>query len=310
MHIRTKKYIIFSAILAVLLIGAQFGIDQCYNRIAKNKINKLLEHKIDTDIAIFGSSVANSHFIPAIIDSVTGHESYNFGFHGLFCVQYNALIHEFLQYTKECKYMVIGCDIDNLDKNELITRPDLFYSHLHNPWVYHSLVQIEPAKIKRAAYLPGYKLTLLNKLFYNELFVSIKKSDFIDVQKGFAPGGPSWNTDKKADSFAARYNADIYNEFDATLQKVSDKGIKVILVLTPIYKQALDKITNIDFIRARYTALADNKSIFFIDYTKDSICNEKKLFTNYTHLNPDGAKVISQKISSDLNRLMNIEPTR
>jgi len=49
-------------------------------------------------------------------------------------------------------------------------------------------------------------------------------------------------------------------------------------------------------------ALTSN-NVFFLDYTKDSICANEEYFTNYSHLNGKGAVIFSQTVSHDINKL-------
>ena len=103
-------------------------------------------------------------FDPAIIKNVTGLTSYNMGWPGMFFIQYEGLLNEYMDYEKKCKCIVIACDFDNLGRNKLITRPDLFWAYIWNNNVYSSLNNIDYKETFHARYLPGYKLTLLNKL--------------------------------------------------------------------------------------------------------------------------------------------------
>jgi lysophospholipase L1-like esterase len=51
---------------------------------------------------------------------------------------------------------------------------------------------------------------------------------------------------------------------------------------------------------ALYRKYADDYQIPFFDYSNDSLCLNKELFYNTTHLNKKGADLFSKKLASDL----------
>jgi hypothetical protein len=97
-----------------------------------------MRHELDPDIMLFGPSTVIKHYSPNIIRRNTGFSVYNMGYDGMFSLQSSGLIHEFLSYTKNCKYIVIG-GIHFLDRDWVIARTDLFYAYLNNENIYQSL---------------------------------------------------------------------------------------------------------------------------------------------------------------------------
>jgi len=295
-------FILFSAVLFLLVYLVQTGIDRSYNKNVSNKFTRLFNHKIDANVMIFGSSVAYVHFDPSIIKNVTGLSAYNMGWDGTFFVQYNCLIKEYLSYEKQCKYLIIAADIDNLGKNELITRPDLYYSHLSNSYVYNSLHEIEPDKIWKAKYIPGYKLTLLNKAFYNDLFIG-SRIHKTDTSNGYEPQNLKWDKTGTAKPFNARYEERIYTQLQETINTAVKKGIKVIIVFPPMYEEGYRLVLNMDWLKEKYKVLT-NKNVYMIDYTTDTMCKNRSYFYNYGHLNTGGASIFSTKIGNDINNII------
>lgn len=289
----------FVAILLLMLYALQYTIDYCYKKRATNKYAQVLNHKLDPDMMIFGPSTALKHFDPAIIKKITGLSSWNMGYDGMFFLQYNALIREYLEYEKNCKYIVIGCN-PFLGKDWIIMRPDFFYAYLDRKNVFNALVQIEHNKIFHARYLPGYKLTLLNKSFYWEM---IHASGKPDPQCGYEPVTDSGhNFNNITTPFNEECDEQVFNTLQSTIAAITQKGIKVILVMPPIYERGYKLISNIRFIISKYRSL-EAENVFFLDYTKDSMCKNASYFNNNMHLNITGATLFSYTFAHDLGTI-------
>jgi hypothetical protein len=299
-----KKYFrqlaTFLLVLVVVIAGIQACIDYFYNKRVTNKFAKVLQHNTDAEVMIFGSSVAYHQLDSKIIASATGKSVYNMGWPGVFYVQYKAFMSEYLSYQQKCRYMVIACDFNNFGKNDLITRPDLFLSHLDNPFVYESLHQMEPQKIFLAKYLPGYKMTLLNKTFYTDLVMAFPDHDSLN---GYEPIRSTWDVSAGHEAFDAKFDENIYSQFNEQIHAIADKGIKVVLVMPPVLDSGYNLIKNAAFIRSRYHSLA-GKNIYLLDYTSESICHSKSCFYNYSHLNITGATLFSHNFAGDLAKII------
>jgi len=295
-----QQFLLPILILIALLCFIQYAIDYGYDSRSTHKFSEVFRHRADAEVMIFGSSVAYQDIDPRIIQGATGKTSYNMGWDGIFFVQYNCLIKEYLSYESQCRYIVIACDFENLGKNELISRPDLFMAYVNNNHVYQSLHEIEPVKIFCSRFIPGYKLTILNKNFYKDMLMSAPDSNSL---LGFGPSHEAWDKtgDEKPEN--ARYDEHIFNELRSTIDEINKKGIKVILVMTPVYEAGYKLIPNSEWIKSKYRSLS-NKDVYFLDYTADSMCKTKAYFHNYGHLNETGANVFSHTFTNDLLRII------
>ena len=297
------RSIAFVALFAVIISICQWCIDTAYNSRSQNKFNLVLEHKADYEIMVWGSSIARLQIDPSKITAATGLPCYNEGWYGVFFIQYEGLIKEYLGYQKKCKCMVIACDFNDLTKNKLITRPDLFLSHVSDNNVYTSLHNIEPRKAMLARYVPGYKLGLLNKKFYM-LFLNGDKG--LDRNNGYSPEDRSWQASASADTpFTATINEDVYNNFRETINTITTKGIEVILVNTPVYTEGYKLIKNAEEVKSKFKALClNNSKVHHIDYTTDTICGNRGHFYNNSHLNSAGAAIFSDKLAVDIKNIL------
>lgn len=299
------QYIFFPLLLIVSLVALQRTLDSLYKRKSEDKISLVMKHSRDANIMIFGSSVANAQFSPLEIEQCTGLSAYNMGWDGVFFTQYNGIIKEYLTYQKECKVIVIACDFDNLGKNELITRPDLFYAYLNNNFVYESLHDIQPALIERARYIPGYKFTLLKWPYYSHLlYSSHDKKRYL----GYIHRQLPWEVKDSTTRVTARFNAEVYEKLKVTVGLIKQQGIKIVLVIPPVYKTGYKLITNAEEIKAYYRKL-QTPGIYFLDYTSDTICLNRDNFYNFSHMNANGASVFSEKFAADLVHILDSNST-
>ena len=292
----------FTGILLLLIVGIQTGIDYYYNKTVKNKISRLMNGKLDSEVMLFGSSVCLHHFDPNIIKQNTGLEAYNMGFDGFFFIQYNALIKQYLTYEKKCKCLVMTTGIENFSKNDLITRPDLFYASLSNDYIYNALALIEPHKIWRCKYIPGYKLTCLNSQFYQTLMFNHS----IEKNNGYRPFDLPYVYDtvlKKR--FSAKFDTSQYIAMNNTVKSIAAKGIKVVIVAPPIYIEGYNKVENLEQIASSYKKMAEQQNVYFLDYSADSIGQDVANFYHYSHMNTKGATLFSQKFSKDMAKILN-----
>ena len=294
-----KKYFLFSLILVCIIYALQYGFGILYKKRAIDKLSLLEKHQIDNNVIVFGSSVAFHHFSPAIINTQTGLDAYNMGLDALFFGQYNAMIQEYLTYEKKSKYIVLACDFDNLSLKTLIRKPEMYYAYIHNKFIYNCLSKIEPVEMMKAKYIPGYLLALYNKNFYNSIL--FKDNNTIST-KGFYPLDQPFVVNEKK-PFNAAYDSSVYYDLKATVNEICQKGIKVIIVMTPMYKEGYKLIMNAEDIKDKYRALT-NQNVFFLDYTQDSLSTQKQLFYNYSHLNTIGANLFSNEFARDLKAII------
>lgn len=297
-----SKRIAFTVILTLIfLVSVTKALDFAYISESDFKFSKILSHKLDPEVMVFGSSVANVHFNSNLIARKTGMSVYNAGMHGTFFQQYSGVINEFLSYTEHCNVIVVALTYSSLAKQNLITRPDLYLAYLDNSNVRSSLMTIEPKEIFLASFLPGYKLTMMNKSYYKvvfkTLFGSVTKDDYLN---GFESVNEDWvyENNTKMDTIDCTIDTQIVRKMEQFLKVAEQKEIKVIMVLSPIYIEGQAYFENLDEIVGTFQQVSSvYNGASFINYCDSTICTNKSLFYNYTHMNASGANIFSENIS-------------
>jgi len=290
------RVVLFSSVVLILLYALQLGIDYRYYKNGSSKYSKLMRHELDPDVMLFGPSTVIKHYDPNIIKKLTGYSAYNMGYDGMFSLQSTGLIYEFLTYTQKCKYIVIG-GIHFLDRDWVIARTDLFYAYLNNENIYQSLYDIEPKKIALARYLPGYKLTLLNKTFYKNLIISP-----IDTSQGYDPIKDTVPNFLELKPTKSKIDDYVVSKIQTSINDIVKKGIKVVIVIPPIYTTGYHLLPNMDAIIEKYRLMA-GENVFFLNYSKHPMCKEQRYFNNNTHLNILGATKFSEMFSNELIKI-------
>lgn len=79
-------------------------------------------------------------------------------------------------------------------------------------------------------------------------------------------------------------------------------NITMVLVSPPSYKESQVYIKNHDKILNLYKEYANNKTIYFLDYSNSYLCYDKKYFYNSQHLNKTGAELFSKDLSQKIKK--------
>ena len=105
----------------------------------------------------------------------------------------------------------------------------------------------------------------------------------------------------------AAYNVNIDSQaiilLDEYLKNVKSKNIKLVLVYTPEYREAADFIKNKQYLLSVFQSCAKKYDFPFLDYSGDTLCDNKKYFFNALHLNQIGATVFSSHFAHDIKQL-------
>lgn len=265
--------------------------------------NDIYSRKLDTDIAIYGSSRAFVQFDPAILaDSLHG-SVYNFGVDGNdFGIQY--LRHQlFLKYNKLPKKIVCSLDIYTLEKNKDLYNKDQFLPYLlYNQTIMPNLQQYNGFQ-KIDYYLPltryyGNKYAIncfFRNLFYKDTATAVRI-------RGYNPRTEDWNDDfdkaqQKIPQYEVKIDAALLHLFRDWIQECAQKKIEIVLVHAPEYIAAKDFITNRAEITDLYNEIAIQYNIKFIDFATNKICYDKQYFYNSQHLNKKGATLFSRELA-------------
>jgi hypothetical protein len=273
--------------------------------------NDLYSGKVDADLLIYGSSRAWVQINPMRIQKETGLKSYNLGVDGHNFWLQNIRHNLILSANKKPKLIVHSLDIFTFQKREDLYNSDQFLPYmLFN----HSLKQqIEGYKGFRIydSYVPLLRYTGNLNAIKAAFKMSLKNNPQSNPKQrilGFQSRNQQWNDDfekakKEKGKITIKFDKATLKLYDQFLSDCEKRNIEVVLIYTPEYIEGQQFVTNRKELFNIINKIKNKHHLTFIDYSKDSLCFDKKYFYNATHLNTLGSDIISTKIGKDLVRL-------
>ena len=271
---------------------------------AIGKINLVINHDLDVNVSVWGASTALVNFNPQLIEDSLKFSAFNMGINGVNIDQYNGLLKEYLNYTKKSKFLIIAIDIyGGLEKREQFYELQNWLHHVNNDNIYDCLTDIDYNTIFRARYIPFYSITLYNKHAFpliRSAFFNTSSSQYQFSNLGFEPNNAQM--DLKAidtNQMVIPINQVVLKKLRSSCLLALSKKITPIVVITPCYKDGLNKIKNTeDFVELVQTLENDNINVY--NYLNSPISSNPSFFKDNTHLNVIGADTFTIDIIKKL----------
>jgi hypothetical protein len=299
---RFLKILIFVSIVVLFdkLVGAT--CEQLYYRSNDNNIYRLCYtlNAAREDILIFGSSRAQHHFIPRIINKNTGLSSYNCGFGG------EGLLFSLIQLNEALKRYKPKLIVLEVSPNILIDPEShqklkllLPFSN-RDPLIFDALTSGEFFE----------RVKLLSAIYpYNSTIASLITGGFkknIDTLKGFLPLDGKIDTLGLTDKINSQISTSVIpterlNALKEFITLCTNHNIKIAVVVSPVYQTNgnLDKMTE----QVEKTCV-DFKNVHFLNYSTSNIYHWPDYFKDNLHLNAEGARIFSEDISLKLKEVL------
>jgi hypothetical protein len=151
--------------------------------------------------------------------------------------------------------------------------------------------------------IPFFRYFQQGNIFYRTT------QDWLIRDRGYLGMDWVWNEDlerarSKQDSLTIELDPGTLELFDKFLAECQSKGIQVILVYTPEYIGGQKFVANRAEIIAVFEDYAKKYDLPFLDYSSDPICFDTQYFYNALHLNRTGAELFSEKLATDLKKII------
>lgn len=302
------KVAIFTCMLSTLAIALNYFLDTQMKLLKYEDAsvwNEITKGGIDADVIIMGSSRAATHIDPSLITEATGKSCYNLGMMGHNFYLEEARYRYYLQHNKAPKTIILSLDYESLQRRSDLFNHTQFVAYLQDPIIAQATKQYEGFS-KYDYQIPLLKYvgeqTLIFSLFRNYIYPEKNQPDRVN---GFYARKGHWNdgVDKTLDTlkpytvYADSLSLTAFNHF---VQNCINQKIQLILVHTPVHPLGQEKVINRQQIIYLYHATAQEWALPFLDYAQDTMCNNKALFMNSTHLNRSGADFFTRKLILDL----------
>lgn len=299
-----KNIILFGVALLGFLIVCDAVTTYAFHQKMTRKFvvwNDILHTDIDADVLIMGNSRAWCQYSPIIIDSILGTNSYNIGLDGSCFDRQIARYDIYRHYQKrKPKCIVQNVEYSTLGKTIGYEReqfmPYLIYPHFRN-----RMRDVEPFTFGEL-YIPMYRY------YVNNFYEDYNKYDD-QLIKGYHSDDKIWDGTKLNETQPYRVTVDstTLNTFVRYIETTQDEGIRMVMVIAPLYKEVKDKVLNIDEVHQIYYDLAEKYHMPLLDYSDSYLSQDTMYFYNATHLNRKGSELFSIQLAHDLDSLNLIE---
>ena len=317
-----KKKILNIVMIITVLIVTDFTIGLIFGFLQDKAVEKAPSlfladyacNKVNSDVVIFGSSRANHHYVPAIIEDSLNLSVYNCGNDGCFLYYQTCMIDALLRrYSpKMIIWELYSPDFlsEPLKLESEYRRFDLLYS-LYNKNEFtdsmlHTKDKYEYLKLQSAAY--RYNSDLIKLV--NILILPAESNK----NKGYMPlPNEGYKFSSVTDFVTANSNKRIYSQvysfnrerlFLEIIKKCLKQKVEIIFTLSPWLGRGDYKST--DSYKSILKISKENEIKFIDDYHNETYMSDSTLFKDNSHLNDKGAKKYTKEIASELKEYLNL----
>jgi len=308
-----KKFFLKSFLFVIILLGCSYGLDFAISNGLSNmqdyrfqSWNDVIQSEVNADIIVNGNSRGLSHFNVEILEEVLNCNAYNLSIGGHpFNIQ-NMKYNFYLEHNKPPSVIIQNVDFLTINSAQVIghEREQVF------PYIFDSFLQTHLHDFgfsKMELYLPliryfGYQMVIKNGLLQ---FLKLRNYNSHPSYKGFYPEKGQWNPTElnRLEDITFETDTAAAKLFEQYLTDCKKNEIKVILVNSPVYYRAMNKVSNRDSMTDYFQDISTKNGHIYLDYTKDDICLDSTNFSVSVHLNEKGAAKFTRKLANDLDSL-------
>lgn len=306
-----KKFLLktlgFAAMVLVLAVGLDWLICRGLLKMDDYRFQDyraMLEGGMDNDILILGNSRGKSHFDTRVIDSLSQKQSFNLGIGGY---PVNAQLLKYRLYREHNRKPAVI--IQNIDNMTIRVMSDVRHQHESEqffPLVYDKVMRKE---LRESGYgflelnMPLYRFFGYQQVIKNGLMEALHMKHYSRPSyKGFLPEKGQWNGSELARMKPE--NVVLSEEgkalFEDYLAQCRTDSIQVVLVNSPLYAGAQEKLLGYDDVRVYFEQVAEKYGCLYLDYTDTPVCQDTDNFVVSVHLNARAAREFSETLMEDL----------
>lgn len=312
----SKKIFFLFVLLIISLYTFAYMVDTGLRKSRNSHFaswNDLYNSKINADLLIMGSSRAEFHISPKIIDAELTLNSYNLGLSAWhFDMQY-ARFRMYLQHNRKPKYIIHNVDVYGFSKRaDVIDYPQFL------PYINDTILQNVTHKHKGEfdiyqQNIPLFKYKNQQKLAFEGFLGFVGFSNLYDTTskyKGYQGNDYAWNKDFESfkerfpKGATYRFDKELKRQFEEYLTFCKRENIKVILVYAPEYHEVQSYYKNKSELINLCQKSVKEYGCHFLDYSKNLLCYDRKYFYNSQHMNRKGAELFSLDLGKKIEALL------
>ncbi|MCF1190795.1 hypothetical protein LRR18_04290 [Mangrovimonas sp. AS39] len=272
------------------------------------KVNLVLGHNVDPEVAIFGSSVAEVGFDANFLAENLNASVYNLAIDGTPILKSEFLIEEFVNYSENCKSIVIGLAFFSFSEQKGIVEPSRYIAHKSNRFLKDNIRKVAPDLYKKLYYRPFYSIVLSDKTYYKNAMLGLKSlmagQSNADPLKGFVPHYETYNdTDFQDGYHEIGINEDSYAALKNIIQNIQNNDIEVSLVVLPMFIEGQNKLSNYKEYIEIIIKLSKETNCRLFDFSNHQITHDNSNYYNNGHLNKNGARKFTESFYNEFSKL-------
>jgi len=310
-----KKFLteclLFSVALYILAAGLDYVLCQGLLKMEDYRFqdySAMLKGGMEHDFLIMGNSRGKSHFNTALIDSLSGRSSFCIGIGGY---PFNAQLTKYRLYREHNRKPALI--IQNVDHGTFAMMDDVRHRHQSEqffPLVYDRLGRKEMKKLGYTClelYVPLYRFLGYQQVIKNGLLEALYIKHYVSrpAYKGFRPESGEWDGSVLAqmDKGPVILDERARSLFEDYLDWCAADSIQVILVYSPLYVGAQEKMLYLQDAKDYFSEQATRHGFSYLDYTDNSICLDTCNFCVSVHMNPKATDEFTRLFCKDLDSL-------
>ncbi len=271
--------------------------------------NDLVSGNINSEIVVYGTSRARAHINSKILEDTLNLSTYNLGIDGYtFDMEYCR--HELvLEKNKKPSYIIQTLDYHMLGKIKDLYQYEQFYPYFDNKIILKTIKKYNGPNWWDY-HLPLVRYYGSKEEIFGATNILLRPShNKGNRYKGFYNFNQNWTNDfekakKSKKTIFQKIDKAAVALFEKLIADTKQMGIPMIFVYTPEHIEGQHFVSNRKEIMSLYSNLAKKYKIPYLDYSSDSMCYNKDYFYNSEHLNLKGANIFSQKLASDLKKII------
>lgn len=300
----------FFMLVVALLMLADHVINRGLRRIKTSAFgvtNRVLTGRINAEIVITGSSRAVTHYDSRIIQATTGRSTFNLGINGSQTDMQLAMLKAYLNHNTRPGLLIHNLDLFTFITTKEIYDPAQYFPYLDEEPIFNAVKKIYPEAWKwRTLPLYPYAVEDMRFTWLGGIRGFLGWNPTEDRFQGFTPRHTPWTGEferfKAAHPEGLRFEieAEGLQALDELVAICRQRGIRVLLVYSPVYYEMRALETNRDEVFAHFRRISERYDAPIWDYSDSPVARDKQLFYNSQHLNADGAAAFSRALAQRL----------
>lgn len=307
-----RKVVTYLIVLSATLLLMR---EVLYEGVRKNrhgifeKYNTMFLKKSAYNVLFLGSSRAETHFNTQVFDSITKLNSFNLGVTGATPRIAYAVLKAYCSKSKTPDYLIFDLDYHFLKYGvDTIRHFPRYFPFLSNETLLQQFNAIDH-RFKQFKYNPFYSLPFSNiRLMAASIhgYLAVEGKYDTTYYKGFTK--VIFSDTLKQDLNRPFYGFIHPTErkyIDSIIQFAAANKIQLITLSSPMYEAVQHEMVNHQQVITQLNNIAKINHIPFIDLSLQSYSSRKAYFTDYYHMNGEGAFIFTCHFASLFQQYMN-----